>query len=102
MYLVCHTVNRTARTLLVLVIMLASQGIASVHSYDAFQTDDCLDVCSVCVIGQGLDAAVEACPTVVRLDPHVLQVLFHAIRDRRVSPVNFYFSRAPPLSLTTA
>jgi hypothetical protein len=39
---------------------------------------------------------------VVRLDPHVLQVLFHAIRDRRVSPVNFYFSRAPPLSLTTA
>ena len=97
-----HTVSRRLRTLVLLAVMLASQGIASVHSYDAFQTDDCLDVCSVCVIGQGLDAAVEACPTVVRLDPHVLQVLFHAIRDRRVSPVNFYFSRAPPLSLTTA
>ena len=97
-----HTVSRRLRTLVLLAVMLASQGIASVHSYDAFQTDDCLDVCSVCVIGQGLDAAVEACPTVVRLDPHVLQILFHAIRDRRVSPVNFYFSRAPPTTLIKA
>ena len=96
-----HTVSRRLRTLVLLAVMLASQGIASVHSHDAFEAD-ASGVCSVCVIGQGLDAAVEACPTVVRLDPHVLQVLFHAIRDRRVSPVNFYFSRAPPLSLTTA
>ncbi len=96
-----HTVSRRLRTLVLLAVMLASQGIASVHSHDAFEAD-APSVCSVCVIGQGLDAAVEACPTVVRLDPHVLQVLFHAIRDRRVSPVNFYFSRAPPLSLTTA
>jgi hypothetical protein len=102
MYLVCHTVNRTARTLLMLVIMLASQGIASVHSYDAFQTDDCLDVCSVCVIGQGLDAAVEACPSAVHLDSHAVQRLFQSSGDRPVSPVNFYSSRAPPTTLIKA
>jgi hypothetical protein len=95
-----HTVSRKLRALL-LAVMLASQAIASVHSHDAFEADSS-DVCSVCVSGQGLDAAVESGSTAVRLDSHVLQILFHAIGDRRVSPVNFYFSRAPPLSLTTA
>ena len=97
-----HTVSRRLRTLVLLAVMLASQGIASVHSHDAFQTDDCLDVCSVCVIGQGLDAAVEACPSAVHLDSHAVQRLFQSSGDRPVSPVHFYSSRAPPTTLIKA
>ncbi len=98
---VSPTGNRKLRTLLLLVVMLASQGIASVHSHDAFEADSS-DVCSVCVSGQGLDAAVEAGSTAVRLDSHVLQILFHASGESPFSPVNFYSSRAPPVTLTTA
>ena len=101
MDLVSPTGNRKLRTLLLLVVMLASQGIASVHSHDAFEAD-APGVCSVCVIGQGLDAAVEACPSAVHLDSHAVQRLFQSSGDRPVSPVNFYSSRAPPTTLIKA
>ena len=102
MNLVSPTVNRKLRTLLLLGVMLASQGIASVHSHDAFEADSS-DVCSVCVIiGQGLEGAVEACPSAVHLDSHAVQRLFQSSGDRPVSPVNFYSSRAPPTTLIKA
>jgi hypothetical protein len=96
-----HTVSRRLRTLVLLAVMLASQGIASVHSHDAFEAD-ASGVCSVCLIGQGLDAAVEACPSAVHLDSHAVQRLFQSSGDRPVSPVNFYSSRAPPTTLIKA
>ncbi len=96
-----HTVSRRLRTLVLLAVMLASQGIASVHSHDAFEAD-APSVCSVCVIGQGLDAAVEACPSAVHLDSHAVQRLFQSSGDRPVSPITFYSSRAPPPTLIKA
>jgi hypothetical protein len=96
-----HTVSRRLRTLVLLAVMLASQGIASVHSHDAFEAD-APGVCSVCLIGQGLDAAVEACPSAVHLDSHAVQRLFQSSGDRPVSPINFYSSRAPPTTLIKA
>lgn len=101
MNLVSPTVNRKLRTLLLLGVMLASQGIASVHSHDAFEADSS-DVCSVCVIGQGLEGAVKVGATAVRLDSHAVQRLFQSSGDRPVSPVNFYSSRAPPNTLIKA
>ena len=102
MVLACLTDNRKLRTLLLLVVvMLASQGIASVHGHDAFEADGS-DVCSVCVTGQSLDAAVEACLSAVHLDSHAVQRLFQSSGDRPVSRANFYSSRAPPATLIKA
>ena len=95
-----HTVSRRLRTLVLLAVMLASQGIASVHQPRCLRQRT--QTVALLRNGQGLDAAVEACPSAVHLDSHAVQRLFQSSGDRPVSPVNFYSSRAPPTTLIKA
>jgi hypothetical protein len=94
-----HTLRRIFRVFLILV-MLASQGAVTAHDLGADHID-CSDVCSLCVIGCGLDSSIDGCLTQVQPRPSSLQVVFHVIGDRYFGCVSFYLCRAPPKALKT-
>jgi hypothetical protein len=94
MHLTSFTISRGLR-LALLLLMLASQGIANAHALgDSHSLET--DTCATCVIGHGLGAALgdsfEAAPA------QIVRVLLplQATVSARVARTTCHFARAPP------
>ena len=93
-----HILGRSLR-LVLLLLLLAAQGFVTAHELDSGHTLDS-HACSVCVVGHGLGAAITAQPDVPQLQVVQASVPSHSIRNVRSSHKSYYFTRAPPQSLS--
>jgi hypothetical protein len=84
--------------LALLLLLLASQGIANAHEQTARHSLDS-HLCSVCIISGGLIAAVDAHPDLPQLFAACSVCLTQPIAVVLISHHNYYFTRAPPASL---
>jgi hypothetical protein len=96
-----HTLRRTLHFVLVL-LMLASQGIASTHELCPDDVGDYHD-CSICALGHGMGAALPVAsfaPAVVEFS--AVQVAMHIAGDLRLFHREYYSKRAPPSPLISS
>ena len=84
--------------LALLLLLLASQGIANAHEQSAGHWLDS-HLCSVCLIGQSLDAAVGSNSGVPQLPATCAAGLTQPVAAILISHTNYYLTRAPPASL---
>ena len=84
--------------LVLLLLVLAAQGIANAHELGSSHALDS-HPCSICLVGHGLGAAVNAHPDVPQLQVGQALVPTHSIANVRSSHRSYYFTRAPPQSL---
>lgn len=84
--------------LVLLLLVLAAQSIANAHELDSSHPLDS-HPCSVCLVGHGLGAAVNAHPDVAHLSVEQALMTSHSIANVRSSHHRYYFTRAPPQSL---
>jgi hypothetical protein len=84
--------------LVLLLLLLAAQGIVNAHELGSSHALD-TDTCSVCVVGHGLGAAINAQPDVPQLQVVQASVPSHSLSNVRSSHKNYYFTRAPPQAL---
>ena len=97
MYIPSHILGRKLR-LVLLLLVLAAQGIANAHELGSSHTLDS-HPCSICLGGHGLGAAINAHPDVPQLQVGQALVPSHSITNVRSSHSSYYFTRAPPHSL---
>jgi hypothetical protein len=82
--------------LALLLLVLAAQGFASAHDIDdshALKSD----LCSACVIGHGLGAAVSVSYETPTLQAYQPQAPVHSIAATPTYRANAHFARAPPI-----
>jgi hypothetical protein len=84
--------------LVLLLLVLAAQGIANAHELGSSHALDS-HPCSVCLVGHGLGAAVNAHPDVPQLQVDQALVTSRSIDNVRSSHNSYYSTRAPPQSL---
>ena len=84
--------------LALLLLLLASQGIANAHEQSAGHWLDS-HLCSVCLIGQSLDAAVDGNSGVPQLPATCAAGLTQPVAVVLISLRKEYLARAPPASL---
>lgn len=84
--------------LALLLLMLASQGIAGAHELDASHLLDS-HPCSICVLGHGAGAAVCSRPEAPQLPSALALAPSPSTSDVLVAHSNYYSSRAPPATL---
>lgn len=84
--------------LFLLLLLLASQGIANAHEQSAAHSFDS-HLCSVCLIGQSLDAAIGASFDVPQVPTACGIGLTQPVAAILISHTNHYLTRAPPASL---
>ena len=95
---ISHTLRRNLHLVLAL-LMLASQGIASTHELCPDDIGDHRD-CTICVLGHGIGAALPVAslaPTVLEFG--AVQVAFHTAGDLLLFHREYYSKRAPPSPL---
>jgi hypothetical protein len=97
MHISTHILSRNLR-LVVLLLLLASQGIVNAHELGSSHALD-TDTCSVCVVGHGLGAAITAQPGVPQLQVVQASGPSHSISNVHNSHKSYYFTRAPPQAL---
>ena len=92
-----HRIGRNLR-LVLLLIMLAAQGIANSHELGAQHSFDS-PLCSICVLGHGLGAAVtsQAYAPQLQINPTPASVGLTA--TPLSARYSHYHSRAPPIAL---
>jgi hypothetical protein len=90
-------VGRNLR-LVLLLLLLASQGIANAHEQSVGHSLDS-HLCSVCLIGHGLGAAIGANPDVPHIPTARAPNLIQPVAAVLISHNNYYLTRAPPTSL---
>lgn len=84
--------------LALLLLMLAAQGIASAHELgDSHALES--ELCTTCVIGHGLGAAVDICPAAAQLPLYHAYVILPALIPAATTRTSTNFARAPPASL---
>ena len=91
------TLGRYPR-LALLLLLLAAQGIASVHDLGdshAFKSD----LCATCIIGHGLGAAVSVSHDVPQIPIYHALIAIVAITSAAVARTYSNIARAPPVSL---
>lgn len=85
--------------LVVLLLLLASQGVAGAHDLCPDHVGDQHE-CSICVLGHGVGAAVAvSSPAPLQLKTTPIQIPFYPAGHILFFPGKYYFSRAPPESL---
>ncbi len=84
--------------LALLLLLLASQGIANAHEQSAGHSLDS-HLCSVCLIGHSLGAAVSANSDLPQLSAACAVGLTQPVVAVLISHRNKYLARAPPASL---
>ena len=92
-----NLVGRNLR-LILLLLLLASQGIANAHEQNVGHSLDS-HLCSVCLIGQSLNAAVSANSDLPQLSTACAAGLTQPVAAVLISHRNAYLARAPPASL---
>ena len=92
-----NLIGRNLR-LILLLLLLASQGIANAHEQSAGHSFDS-HLCSVCLIGQSLSAAVSANSDVTQLSAAGAVGLPQPIAAVLIPHRNYYSTRDPPASL---
>jgi hypothetical protein len=96
MFMTSFTISRRLR-LALLLLMLASQGIANAHALGdshALETD----TCATCVIGHGLGAALGASYEAPPAQVACFSLLPQATVFAQVARTTCHFARAPPAS----
>jgi len=96
MFMTSFTISRRLR-LALLLLMLASQGIANAHALGdshALETD----TCATCVIGHGLGAALGASYEAQPAQVACFSLLPQATVFAQVARTTCHFARAPPAS----
>jgi len=84
--------------LALLLLLLASQGIANAHEQSTGHSLDS-HLCSVCLIGHSLGAAVSANSDLPQLSATCAVGLTQPVAAVLISHRNEYLARAPPASL---
>ena len=92
-----NLIGRNLR-LILLLLLLASHGIANAHEQSAGHSFDS-HLCSVCLIGSSLTAAVSANPDVPQFSAACAVGLTQPVVAVLISHRNKYLARAPPASL---
>ena len=94
---VTSTLGRYPR-LALLLLMLAAQGIASVHDLGDSHTFKS-DLCATCIIGHGLGAAVSVSHDASQIPIYHALIAIVAITSAAVARTYSNIARAPPISL---
>ena len=92
-----NLIGRNLR-LILLLLLLASQGIANAHEQSPGHSFDS-HLCSVCLIGHSLTPAVNANSDVPQLSAACAVGLTQPVVAVLISHRNKYLARAPPASL---
>ncbi len=92
-----HILGRNMR-LLLLLLMLASQGFAATHELSANHSLDA-HTCTICVVGHALGTAISADAAVPQVQPGRIWIVAAEAGDLPVSHDTPYRTRAPPASL---